>query len=137
MKNKKIILTEEFSKTIIRMVHYRHCHIGVKQTENKIKPFYTAKTLIYNIKKIRNNCEICIKYKSITNFKYGLMSHLGPATNPFEIVSIDTIGGFGGSRSTKTYLHLLVDHFTRFAYILTSRTQNANDFIKLIKKIIP
>lgn len=63
------------------------------------------------------------------------MSHLGPATKPFEIVSIDTIGGFGGSRSTKRYLHLLVDHFTRYAYIITSKTQSANDFAKLINKV--
>jgi len=63
------------------------------------------------------------------------MSYLGPATKPFEIMSIDTIGGFGGSRSTKKYLHLLVDHFTRHAYILTSKTQNATDFIKLINGI--
>lgn len=63
------------------------------------------------------------------------MSHLGPATRPFEIMSIDTIGGFGGSRSTKKYLHLLVDHFTRYAYILTSKTQNSKDFIKLIQNI--
>jgi transposase InsO family protein len=63
------------------------------------------------------------------------MSHLGPATRPFEIVSIDTIGGFGGSRSTKKYLHLLVDHLTRYAYIITSRNQSASDFIKLIKNV--
>jgi len=63
------------------------------------------------------------------------MSHLGPAERPFEIISIDTIGGFGGSRSTKKYLHLLVDHFTRYAWILTSKTQSANDFIKLVKKV--
>lgn len=63
------------------------------------------------------------------------MSHLGPATKPFEIVSIDTIGGFGGSRSTKKYLHLLVDHFTRYAFVLTSKTQGANDFIKLVTNI--
>lgn len=64
------------------------------------------------------------------------MSQLGPATEPFEIMSIDTIGGFGGARSTKKYLHLLVDHFTRYAYIVTSRTQNATDFIKLVTDII-
>lgn len=63
------------------------------------------------------------------------MSHLGPAKRPFEIISIDTVGGFGGSRSTKKYLHLLVDHFTRYAWIETSRTQSANDFIKLVGKI--
>jgi len=62
------------------------------------------------------------------------MSHLSPATTPFQIISIDTIGGFGGSRSTKKNLHLLVDHFTRYAYILTSKTQISNDFIKLVEK---
>ncbi|XP_067205405.1 uncharacterized protein [Linepithema humile] len=50
-------------------------------------------------------------------------------------MSLDTVGAFGGSRSTKKYLHLLVDHFTRHAYILTSKTQNAADFIKLINGI--
>lgn len=138
IRNKeKIILTEEFSKKLIKNIHYTYCHIGIRQTENIIKPFYAATNLTRNIKKICDTCEICIKNKSRTKFKYGLMSHLGPATYPFEIVSVDTIGGFGGSRSTKTYLHLLVDHFTRYAYILTSKTQNADDFIKLIKKVVP
>nr|XP_049699202.1 uncharacterized protein LOC126055186 [Helicoverpa armigera] len=100
---------------------------------NKITPFYTARNIIANIKRTCDDCEICIKNKSRRKSKYGLMSHLGPATRPFEIVSIDTIGGFGGSRSTKKYLHLLVDHFTRYAYILTSKNQSSSDFIKLIK----
>ena len=128
-------MSEDFSLKLIEKVHNQYCHLGIKQMENKIKPFYAAKNLTYNIKKICNNCEICIKNKSRTKFKIGLMSHLGPATRPFEIVSIDTIGGFGGNRSTKKYLHLLVDHFTRYAYIVTSKTQSANDFIKLIKQI--
>lgn len=42
------------------------------------------------------------------------MYHLGPATYSFEIVSIDTTGGFGGSCSTIIYLYLLVDHFTKY-----------------------
>lgn len=88
-----------------------------------------------NIRKVCRKCEICIKNKSRGRDKIGLLSHLGPAKNPFEIVSIDTIGGFGGSRSTKKYLHLLVDHFTRYAYIHTSKTQTASDFIKLVEKV--
>jgi len=64
------------------------------------------------------------------------MSQLGSATEPFKIMSIDTIGGFGGRRSTKKYLHLLVDHFTRYAFILTSKTQNATDFIKLAQNVL-
>lgn len=129
----RIILSEEFSHQFIKNIHQYYCHIGIKQLQNKIKPFYTAKNLTQTINTICRNCEVCIKNKSRGQYKFGLMSYLGPATKPFEIISIDTIGGFGGSRSTKKYLHLLVDHFTRYAYILTSKTQNSKDFIKLIE----
>lgn len=134
-RKEKIILSEDFSKKIIKNIHFYYCHIGIQQMNRKIQPFYTAKNLTNNIKNVCDSCEVCIKNKSRGKYKFGLMSHLGPATYPFEIVSIDTIGGFGGSRSTKTYLHLLVDHFTRYAYIMTSKTQSSNDFIKLVSKV--
>lgn len=104
--------------------------------QNTILPYYTSRNISQIIKNTCKNCEICIKNKSRGQKKIGLMSHLGPSKKPFDIVSIDTIGGFGGSRSTKKYLHLLVDHFTRYAYIITSKTQNANDFIKLTEKVL-
>lgn len=134
-RKEKIILSEDFSKKIIKNIHFYYCHIGIQQMNRKIQPFYTAKNLTNNIKNVCDSCEVCIKNKSRGKYKFGLMSHLGPAKYPFEIVSIDTIGGFGGSRSTKTYLHLLVDHFTRYAYIMTSKTQSSNDFIKLVSKV--
>lgn len=133
--NEKIILSEKFCQKFIKKVHESMGHIGIRQLQMKICPIYTAKNMIKNIQQICKNCQTCKKNKSRGQEKIGLMSHLGPATKPFEIVSIDTVGGFGGSRSTKRYLHLLEDHFTRYAYILTSKNQNANDFIKLLKNI--
>lgn len=132
---KKIVLSEEYSKILIKRTHEEFCHTGINQTTSKIKPFYTAPNFSKNIKDICRNCKVCIKNKTRINRKYGLMSHLGPAEKPFQIMSLDTIGGFGGQRSTKRYLHLLEDHFTRFAYILCSKNQNASEFIKLIKKV--
>lgn len=134
-KQEKIILSEEFSKKIIKLIHENMCHIGIKQMQKKIGKFYTARNLTRNIIDFCKQCKICIKNKTRGQAKYGLMSHLGPATKPFEIVSIDTIGGFGGSRSTKRYLHLLVDHFSRYAYILTSKTQSTKDFINLLNNV--
>lgn len=134
-KKEKIILTEDFSIKFLKDVHKNLCHIGMEQMHRMVGTYYTAKNLTRNIKEICKSCAVCIKNKSRGLGKFGLMSHLGPATKPFEIISIDTIGGFGGSRSTKKYLHLLIDHFTRYAYIQTSKTQIANDFIKLVKSI--
>lgn len=132
-QKEKIIISEKFSLEFMKNVHTDLGHIGIKQMQRMISSVYTAENMSKNIKSICENCIVCLKNKSRGQNKYGLMSHLGPATKPFQICSIDTIGGFGGSRSTKRYLHLLSDHFTRYAYILTSSTQNANDFIKLIR----
>ncbi|GBP56639.1 Transposon Tf2-11 polyprotein [Eumeta japonica] len=129
----KLIISEKFSIEFIKKIHADLGHIGIKQMQRMISAVYTADNMTKNIKRICESCVICLKNKSRGQSKYGLMSHLGPATKPFQICSIDTIGGFGGSRSTKRYLHLLSDHFTRYAYVLTSSTQNANDFIKLIR----
>lgn len=130
---KKIVLSEKLSIKLIKDMHIDWCHIGIRQMINRIYPHYTSQKLLDNIQRICKTCNICKRNKSRGQTKYGLMSHLGPATKPFEIVSIDTIGGFGGQRSTKRYLHLLVDHFTRYAWILTSKNQSANDFVKLVE----
>ncbi|CAH2100541.1 unnamed protein product [Euphydryas editha] len=74
---------------------------GINQIESKIRPFYTAPNLLDNIKLICRQCEVCIKNKTRLNRKYGLMSQLGPAEKPLQIMSIDTVGGFGGNRSSK------------------------------------
>lgn len=136
VKNKwKILITEEFGKSLVKKIHFKYGHIGVKHVRNLLSPHYTFKNMNQSISQICTGCEICIKNKSrIKNEKIAL-GHLGPARAPFEIMSLDTIGGLGGKRSTKKYLHLLVDHFSRYAYILTSAGQSASDFIKLIKKI--
>jgi len=133
---KKIVLSEKLSIELIRNIHINWCHIGTNQLKNRICPYYSSKRLIENIQKICKTCDICKRNKSRGQAKYGMMSQLGPATKPFEIVSIDTIGGFGGQRSTKRYLHLLVDHYTRYAFIHTSKTQAANDFIKIVQNTL-
>ena len=88
--------------------------------------------------KIRDHCrhcDVCKRNKTRCPRQFGKLGHFGPATKPFEIMSLDTIGGFGGNRSTKRYLHLLVDHFTRYAYILCTKGQTASEMIKLVRSV--
>ena len=60
------------------------------------------------------------------------MSRLGPARKPFEIMSFDTVRGFSNNNSPKKYMHILINHFSGAVFISTSKTQRAEDIIKLI-----
>lgn len=75
----------------------------------KISPYYTIKNVILNIRNHVETALYAIKIKQEVQLR--------PAKKSFEIMSVDTIGGFGGSWSTEIYLHLFIDHFTRNAYI--------------------
>ncbi|CAB0001782.1 unnamed protein product [Nesidiocoris tenuis] len=132
---KRIVISESLADALIKKVHLDFGHIGSAHVIKKIRQFYYTKNLDSKVKAYCQSCELCIKNKTRNSSSYGYLSQLGPARAPFEIVSLDTIGGFAGNRSSKRYLHLLVDHFTRYAFISTSKNQTADDFVKLIKKV--
>ena len=100
-----------------------------------IRPHFHFRKMYTKIKNYCKNCKICIKNKSRSGEKLGLLGQYDPATKPFEIMSLDTVGGLGGKRSRKKYLHILIDHFTRYVYVSTSKNQTAKEFIKLIQKV--
>lgn len=130
----KIWISEKLGINTIKKIH-NESHIGVKQLTLTLTPKYYFKNMHKHIKLICRACDTCVRNKTrFGNYRQPL-SQLGPASEPFEIISLDTIGGFGGNRSPKKYLHLVIDHFTRYAFALTSKTQNARDFIHLIRKI--
>lgn len=133
-KKKKIWITEDFGINLIKKIH-SNSHIGVKQITLTLTPTYYFKNMHKHIKLICRTCDTCIKNKSRFGNFIQPLSQLGPASEPFQIVSLDTIGGFGGNRSPKRYLHLIIDHFTKYAFALTSKTQTAKDFINLVKRI--
>lgn len=132
----KVILSDQGCKLLVDRMHSEFGHIGYNHMVQMIQPFYFSKHLFKIIKSFTSSCQVCIKNKTRTHQRYGHMGHLGPASEPFQIVSLDTIGGLGGSSGSKqNYLHLLVDHFTRFAYVLPSTTQSTKDFIKIISRV--
>ena len=132
---RRILISEEFANRLIEKVHDYYGDIGVWHIAEKIRPFYYCRNLDDLIRRFCDGCEICVKNKSRTKRQLGLLSKLGPAAKPFEIMSIDTVGGFAGNRSSHKYLHLLVDHFSRRAFVRTSKGQSAEDFIKLIDSV--
>ena len=136
LKNRhRIIVSKHFGESLVRKVHEFYGHIGAHHLAEKLRPLYYFQNMDSMIDTFCKKCEICIKKKSRRCRLLGKMSKLGPATKPFEIMSVDTVGGFSGNRSPKKYMHILVDHFTRKAFISTTKTQTTRDFIKLIDRV--
>lgn len=131
----RIFVSPKLGKEIIQLVHEHYGHIGPAQMIATIRPHYYFKGFDKEIHNFCKSCQICVRNKVRRSRAIGLLSQLGPATEPFQIMSLDTVGGFSGNRSPKKYMHILVDHFTRYAWISTSKGQSAHDFINLINPI--
>lgn len=130
----KIWVSEDLGIQMIKNIH-KESHIGVKQLTLTLTPKYYFKNMHKHIKLICRACDTCVRNKSRFGNYTQPLSQLGPAAEPFQIISLDTIGGFSGNKSPKKYLHLVVDHFTKYAFIVTSKTQTGKDFINLVKKV--
>ena len=129
---KRIYISEKFGLYLVKKIHRFYGHIGTYQIAEKLRSFYYFKNMDKTISEFCKSCAVCVQNKSRSGRAIGLLSKLGPAEYPFHIMSMDTIGGFGGNRSQHKYLHLLVDHFSRYAWIQTSKGQDSGDFIKLL-----
>ncbi|GFW57003.1 transposon Tf2-6 polyprotein [Trichonephila clavipes] len=53
---------------------------------------------------------------------YGLLEEVPVAGKPFEVMSLDTVGGFKYHNSQKKYLHIALDNATRYAWAFPSKT---------------
>lgn len=136
IRNKeRILVSKNFGLELIKKIHAHYGHIGRSHMAAKIRPIYYFKKMDKILTDFYKQCDICQRNKSRRTREIGYLSQLGPAREPYEIMSLDTIGGFAGNRSPKRYLHLLVDHFSRFAYTYPSSSQQARDLIRFLRPI--
>jgi transposase InsO family protein len=132
---KKVLVPEKLRFKLIDNFHIKFGHIGTKKLLQFISKCYIWPNITNDIKDYIDSCSICQTNKIQRMKKFGSLSQLGPAEEPFDIISIDTVGGFNGYNSTKQYIHLAIDHFTRYLWTLSSKTQSSKDFINLIKSV--
>ena len=134
-KRLRILLDEEAGKAITTIIHKRFGHIGPKHLLAIVSKNFYYPNMTATVRKFCSSCEVCIRNKTRRVRRSAKLGFFGPATKPFQIMSLDTIGGFGNNNSTMRYLHLLVDHFSRYAYILCSKSQSAKDIIAIVSSV--
>ncbi|UYV63226.1 hypothetical protein LAZ67_2003492 [Cordylochernes scorpioides] len=58
------------------------------------------------------------------------------ALEPYDTLSIDTISGFSKYGNVKSYLHVIVDHLSRYTWTFPSKSTSTVTYIQCIKKVM-
>ena len=131
-----VVEGDEMESELFRRYHKEESHGGEDKMKNRIRKAYDVKRLDKKVQEFARKCETCVKCKTAMRQSLGYLGTLGPAKEPFEVVSIDTKGGFKNLKSTKRYLHLAICHMTRKVWHVTSKSQTEEDMINLVKEIL-
>ncbi|UYV83362.1 K02A2.6-like, partial [Cordylochernes scorpioides] len=132
----KIIIPETLQHTLMNKVHQEYNHPGISQMTRIITAQYYWKGISKSIEKFVKSCHTCQIIKRPKGKPYGALGQIPPPQQPFDLISIDTIAGFSKYGYSKTYLHVIVDHLTRYAWTfplkststLTSKKTHLNPY---------
>ena len=130
-----IVLDSASGERLAKTIHLHFGHVGANHCIAIIRKHFYFPKMYLTCRNVCRKCHVCIANKTRRIRRSGLLGLFGPATKPFQIMSLDTVGGFAGNNSPKKYFHLLIDHFTRFVYSSSSSGQSSRDFINLVKSV--
>ncbi|UYV79533.1 hypothetical protein LAZ67_17003042 [Cordylochernes scorpioides] len=66
---------------------------------------------------------------------YGELSQPPESKESFDLLSLDTIAGFAKYGNTKIYLHVVVDHFSRYAWAFPSKSTSTTTYQQVLKRV--
>ncbi|UYV66219.1 hypothetical protein LAZ67_4000855 [Cordylochernes scorpioides] len=117
-------------------VHQEYNHPGISQMTRIITTQYYWKGISKSIEKFVRSCHTCQIIKRPKGKPYGALGQIPPPQQPFDLISIDTIAGFSKYGHSKTYLHLIVDHLTRYAWTFPSKSTSTLTYIQTLKTVL-
>lgn len=82
-----------------------------------------------------SSCEICIKTKSNQTKPQGYIG-TRPPTQPWTIISMDTIGPYTKSASGHQYALVIEDIYTRYLEIFPLRQQTGREIAKHLRNVL-
>ncbi|UYV75755.1 hypothetical protein LAZ67_13001228 [Cordylochernes scorpioides] len=115
----KIIVPPSLRGTLLQRAHRDFNHPGISQMTRLIAAQYYWNGMTNDIRTHVRTCSVCQLVKPPKGPIYGELGQLPPAVLPYELVSLDTISGFAKYGNSQTFLHVVVDHATRFFRLIT------------------
>ncbi|UYV83426.1 hypothetical protein LAZ67_23000969 [Cordylochernes scorpioides] len=132
----KIIVPPSLRGTLLQRAHRDFNHPGISQMTRLIAAQYYWDGMTNDIRTHVRACSICQLVKPPKEPIYGELGQLPPAVLPYELVSLDTISGFAKYGNSQTFLHVVVDHATRYAWAFPSPSTSILTYTQVIKKVM-
>src|SRR5699024_4653154 len=124
-----------FRAELLTNMHELLGHLHTKALQSMMaKLFYWGK-IDEEARHTVKSCQVCLANKVQPGPCPGTITQL-EAREPFDVVSIDTVGGFSGFGSAKRYWHIAIDHHTRYVWAVASSRQAYTDFTNLMSKVL-
>ncbi|UYV61595.1 hypothetical protein LAZ67_1005470 [Cordylochernes scorpioides] len=131
----KIILPKPLIQQLLQTVHTQYNHPGISQMSRIISTQYYWQGMSKDIKQKVKTCPICQLTKRPVGPTYGELSQPPESKEPFDLLSLDTIAGFAKYGNTKIYLHVVVDHFSRYAWAFPSKSTSTTTYQQVLKRV--
>ncbi|UYV63235.1 hypothetical protein LAZ67_2003507, partial [Cordylochernes scorpioides] len=131
-----ILVPPSLRGTLLQRAHRDFNHPGISQMTRLIAAQYYWDGMTNDIRTHVRTCSVCQLVKPPKGPIYGELGQLPPAVLPYELVSLDTISGFVKYGNSQTFLHVVVDHATRYAWAFPSRSTSILTYTQVIKKVI-
>ncbi|GFV22362.1 transposon Tf2-11 polyprotein [Trichonephila clavipes] len=131
----KIIVPKALRVKLMETTHKKFGHPGVATMLKFISPQYYWINIITDIRNYVKHCETCQINKKSHQRKYGLMQSLPLCEKPFELLSIYSVGGLNYYNSVKKYLHIIIDHATRYIWTFPSKNATTDTYRNCLRQI--
>lgn len=131
----KIVVPFSLRLKLMENAHVQFGHPGVQKMLQILSPVFYWESIIIDVSNYVKYCEVCQLNKKCHQKRFGLLQSLPPAKQPFDLMSLDTIGGLGYYHSTKKYLHCVTDHSTRYVWTFASTNATTDTYINCLKQI--
>ncbi|UYV72156.1 hypothetical protein LAZ67_9001979 [Cordylochernes scorpioides] len=132
----KIIIPKPLIQQLLQTVHTQYNHPGISQMSRLISTQYYWQGMSKDIKQKVKTCSTCQLTKRPVGPTYGELSQPPEAKEPFDLLSLDTIAGFAKYGNTKIYLHVVVDHFSRYAWTFPSKSTSIITYQQVLKRVL-
>ncbi|UYV66646.1 hypothetical protein LAZ67_4002439 [Cordylochernes scorpioides] len=76
------------------------------------------------------------EYERLMGSTYGELGQPPEAKGPFDLLSLDTIAGFSKYGNAKAYLHVVVDHFSRYTWTFPSKSTIIFTYQQVLKRVL-